>query len=146
MKVELNGDVLTSMSKFLPAHRNNGENVGILYFDERAAQLLFHEAEAALKAGGRKMWMAAAVQRVARHTPLHAVDVADLPWIEIDFPEDLASARQDVWPAIRSKPVNGSCLPIPGLKTPFRQRSRRPSGGPQRIGSAGITSFTLRSE
>ena len=27
-------------------------------------------------------------------------NVADLPWVEIDFPEDLEHARDEVWPAI----------------------------------------------
>jgi choline kinase len=31
---------------------------------------------------------------------IRGVDIADLPWIEIDFPDDLERARRRVWPQI----------------------------------------------
>ena len=34
---------------------------------------------------------------------MRTVDVAGLPWVEIDFPVDLARARNEVWPEIRGK-------------------------------------------
>lgn len=94
MKVELADDYLTAMNKQLPGHRIQGENVGILYFRKWALRLLFREAEALLQEGGRTMWLAAAVERLVRWIPLRGVNIAGLPWIEIDFPEDLAAARQ----------------------------------------------------
>ncbi|MGQ0592164.1 MAG: phosphocholine cytidylyltransferase family protein [Gammaproteobacteria bacterium] len=100
MKVELEGEYLNAISKQLVCERCQGENVGILYFEKRAARLLFREAEALLGAGGKRMWVAAAVQEVARYVPLRAIDVADLCWIEIDFPQDLQVARSVIWPRI----------------------------------------------
>lgn len=108
MKVEIENGILQAMSKNLPAHRCDGENVGVLYFNEPVGQMLFREAETALEAGGRNMWMAAAVERVAQNACVSAVDVADLPWTEIDFPEDLEFARQVIWPELSDRP----CSPL----------------------------------
>jgi choline kinase len=99
MKVELRGGRLHSMSKTLPGSRVHGENVGILRFQGPAPRLLFQEAESVLKRAGAQQWLAAAVQGVARRTPLYGQDVASLPWREIDFPEDLVAARSITWPA-----------------------------------------------
>ena len=33
-------------------------------------------------------------------TVFHACDVSDLPWTEIDFPEDLARAREEILPRL----------------------------------------------
>jgi choline kinase len=97
MKVELDGKRLTAMSKALPADRTHGENVGILHFEAEAAQALFRETGELLARGQRNAWMAAAVEGVARSLPLRGVDIADLPWIEIDFPDDLERACTHVW-------------------------------------------------
>ncbi len=100
MKVELHGGRLKAMSKTLPAERSHGENVGILHFQAEAAQALFRAASDLLAQGHRKMWMAAAVERVARSLPLHGVNIDDLPWVEIDFPDDLDRACTHVWPHV----------------------------------------------
>ena len=97
MKVELAGGLLTAMGKQLPAQRTFGENVGILYFSRRAVPLLFAEADDLIRTGGANLWLASAVERVAHFLPLRGVDVCDLPWIEIDFPDDLSLARQQAW-------------------------------------------------
>ncbi len=102
MKVELAGEVLRAMRKDLTRDRVCGENVGILGFEGPAPALLFEEAEALLEAGGRQLWLAAAVERVACRLEMRGVDVADLPWCEIDFPEDLWTARRTTWPALRA--------------------------------------------
>ena len=36
-----------------------------------------------------------------------AVDVTDLPWTEIDFPEDVVKAETEVRPALRDDPMTG---------------------------------------
>ena len=100
MKVELEGDQLRSMCKELPDERVHGENVGVLRFEGPAVSLLLGEAALLLANGGRKQWLAAAVERVARRVPVRGVDVAGLPWCEIDFPEDLRVARETIWPAL----------------------------------------------
>ncbi len=94
MKVELRGEHLVAMRKDLAPERVAGENVGILRFDDLALKLLFGEARELVTNGGRRAWMAAAVERIADVVPLRGVDVRDLAWTEIDFPEDLFEARR----------------------------------------------------
>jgi choline kinase len=103
MAVEFEGDCLTCMSKNLPLNRTHGENIGLLYFDRRAALLLFREAEALLKMGATQARLTSAVQRIARYIPFRGIDLAGMAWIEIDFPDDLLAARQRIWPAIEAK-------------------------------------------
>lgn len=104
MAVEFDAEAcLAAMGKALPAERTHGENVGILYFDRRAALLLFDQAEAMLASGQAKARLPAALERVARYIPFRGIDVADLAWIEIDFPADLDVARHIMWPAIHAR-------------------------------------------
>jgi choline kinase len=97
MKVELDRGFLSAMSKTLPHHRAKGENVGILYFEADALRSLFQEARLALNEGHRNGWLATAVERTARRWPVRGIDIADLPWIEIDFPDDLLRACDLTW-------------------------------------------------
>ena len=46
------------------------------------------------------MWLASAVQNLAGGASLTGIDVCDLPWTEIDFPDDLSRARSSIWPRI----------------------------------------------
>ena len=100
MAVEFDDGYLAAMSKDLPVERTHGENVGILYLDKWAVRLLFDQAEAMLKSGESKARLPAALQRVARYIPFRGIDIADLSWIEVDFPDDLDVARHIIWPAI----------------------------------------------
>ena len=43
-----------------------------------------------------------AIVQHARQHSIACVDVAGQPWVEIDFPEDLDSARRHIWPAIHA--------------------------------------------
>jgi choline kinase len=118
MKVCLETGLLRAMSKELAPAQTHGENVGMLRFERSAVPRLFDEAEALLASGSRRLWLAAAVERLAQHTPLRGVDIAGLPWVEIDFPEDLARGRTEVWSAIRGRHA--------GRGEPASPRSRRP--------------------
>ena len=100
MKVDVSGGILRVMRKDLPGCLIRGENVGILFFEAPAARRLFEEARATLAAGGKHMWLAAAVERLATYVPLKGADVLGHPWVEIDFPEDLERARQEIWPLL----------------------------------------------
>ena len=53
--------------------------------------------------GGENDWAPAAVNRLAKKVRIRAVDVADLPWTEIDTPEDLEYARLHVLPKIEGR-------------------------------------------
>lgn len=116
MKVELSGNSLRSMGKTLKASAVHGENVGLLQFSASDVKRLFVHAGGILEDGGENRWLATAVQALAREHEVHAVDVRDLPWIEIDYQEDLEDARCRVWPSI--EPGNR-----PGKLPPDRRKT-----------------------
>jgi choline kinase len=100
MKVCSAGGLLVEMSKGMRPERVAGENVGVLRLSATTAQHVF-EAACTIAAGGdRRAWLASAINRVAVDTPIRCLDVAGWPWVEIDFQEDLARARGDVFPQV----------------------------------------------
>jgi choline kinase len=101
MKVALREGWLHEMSKQMPADRCRGENVGVLRLVHGAARHALRTAEDLIAAGAHRDWLASAINRTARKHPFRCVDIAGLPWTEIDFPSDLREARSRVWPAIR---------------------------------------------
>lgn len=121
MKVCLSGEYVAELGKDLPAERTHGENVGVLRFDQEAAQALFAAAGEAVAEGHERTWAPAAVSRIARRVPIRAIEVGALPWCEIDFPEDLAHARERIAPAIDGRP-DKALSPAPALATPSAPR------------------------
>jgi L-glutamine-phosphate cytidylyltransferase len=103
MKVMLDGKYLARMSKTLDAEEVSGENVGLLYLTADSVQKLFDIAERRVNGDGAKDWLGVAVQEMAQDRKLRGVDIAGLPWAEIDFAFDLNRARKEVWPAIRGR-------------------------------------------
>jgi choline kinase len=120
MKVSVQDGQLVEMSKQLPPALTSGENLGLLRLTEKAAETAFDAAARLLRQGGERDWVGAAINLVARRHPIACVDVAGLPWVEIDFPHDLAAARERIWPAIEAL---GHGLGIP----PARARPERRS-------------------
>ena len=100
MKVVIQDGVLLDIGKEIAPQRSCGENLGLLKHDERAARLLFEAAGRLLAAGHERAWSPAAVAELARRVPVRCVDVAGLPWTEIDFVEDVLYARCEVWPEL----------------------------------------------
>ncbi|NNC87926.1 MAG: phosphocholine cytidylyltransferase family protein [Akkermansiaceae bacterium] len=108
MKVRIVNGRLEEMCKKLREDKISGENVGVLRFEADTVQHLFDIAQSMIGNGGEKDWLGGAVQKLANEKPIEAVDVAGLPWGEIDFPYDLARVRREVWPEIRretSRPI-----------------------------------------
>ena len=103
MKVELEGCRILSLSKSLEPHRAHAENLGVLKFSAAGAQVLFDKVEKLLAADAERQFCPYAFSAIAAQRHLHAVAVDGLPWIEIDFVEDLRRAREEVWPAIRAR-------------------------------------------
>ncbi|MBW4618794.1 MAG: phosphocholine cytidylyltransferase family protein [Cyanosarcina radialis HA8281-LM2] len=100
MKVAFKDEKLQQISKSLSEEYSQGESVGLLKFTKEGMTELFAEAETALAVGGENQWAPAAIDRLAQHQSIAGIDIAGLPWIEIDFPEDLHQARHTVWPLI----------------------------------------------
>ena len=108
MKVAVQGHLVWSIGKELPQEETHGENVGILKFGKRGAEQLFNEADKLVRTGAQNYWVPAAVSSLAKRVSIQAVDAADLPWTEIDFPEDLTRAREVISPLIARQSVSGN--------------------------------------
>lgn len=84
------------ISKQLDPEKCLGEFIGVARFCA-PMNAAFLKALDQLKAeGARNAYFEAALDRIAPEFPLHAVDVTDLPCIEIDFVEDYEAARRNV--------------------------------------------------
>lgn len=84
-----------------------GEWVGFLKLAPTIAGQLADRLDHFMANDGRDRPMEDAVRELVRGLPpgtFGIVDVTDLPWIEIDFPEDVAKARDIVLPAIEGNP------------------------------------------
>lgn len=114
MKITLKDRFVQSMSKSMPPDKAEGENVGILRIDGGTAPHLFTVAGDLLRAGGHNLWAPACVDAILKEHPFEGIDIADLPWTEIDFPSDLEEARESTWVRISGKErcdrTNGSVI------------------------------------
>jgi choline kinase len=101
MKVKAVDGRVLDMSKTLPAEEASGENVGMLVLTAETARALFDKAGELIRDGGETGWLSSAVREVAKQRAMFAVDIAGLPWGEIDSAYDLDHVRRESWPAIR---------------------------------------------
>lgn len=98
MKVRLDGERVIAISKDLDAA--DGESLGILKFSPAGATVLLERLEELLPVCAARCWSPCAVNNICPLRPVGAVDVSDLPWVEVDFPSDLDVARRQVIPRI----------------------------------------------
>ncbi len=97
MKVETNGERVLRFGKKLDPRRCSGESIGIERVDAAASALLFRALADAERAGRTDLYYEDVYgELVAQGLDARAVDVSDLPWFEVDTPDDLKLARQSV--------------------------------------------------
>lgn len=102
MKVKLKDEFVIDISKAMDPNEADGENVGIVKFSSRGAQALVGYMDELIASGAKKDWAPRAFREFALHHPLHALSTGDLPWTEIDFPEDYQRAVNEIYPRIVS--------------------------------------------
>ena len=98
MKVKVQGDRIVDICKDMNPADADGENVGLLKFSEAGSRVLFAKAGELVARGVVNAWAPRAFQEICPAHPLYAVSTEGLPWIEIDFPEDLERARTEIYP------------------------------------------------
>lgn len=101
MKVLVRNHRYVKSSKDLPSGRCSGEFVGICKFSALAGRRLFREAESLLSKGKLMAYDTEAINKIAKEIAIYAIDVAGLPWIEIDTPHDLKNAGKVILPQIQ---------------------------------------------
>jgi choline kinase len=97
MKCRVQDGQLVEISKEIPGEQSDGENLGLLRFGRRGGDLLFAAAARLVADGKAGQWAPFAYNQVIRDEPIQVVEIAGLPWIEIDTPDDLARARDQVF-------------------------------------------------
>lgn len=90
-------------SKDLSPGRTSGEFVGICKFSAQVGRQLFDEAEELLRRGKLTAYDTEPINQLARKIELSAIDIAGLPWIEIDTPNDLKRATEVILPRMQDR-------------------------------------------
>lgn len=100
-KVAIRDRKVIDLGKDLPPASARGESLGLLKFEADGAKTMLEVASHLIGDGHEKAWVIEATRAVCKMVPLYGVNVAGLPWTEVDFPNDLEEARSKTWPAIR---------------------------------------------
>ncbi|MDH5428917.1 MAG: phosphocholine cytidylyltransferase family protein, partial [Nitrospirota bacterium] len=92
-----------SLSKKLPAHyQEAGEGVGFLKVQQAALPSLLASVQTCIEAGQLDMEYEDALATFFQKIPVGYEKIGGLPWIEIDFPEDIQRAVSHILPAIET--------------------------------------------
>jgi len=77
-----------------------GEGVGFARFGPRSSQRLGEILGALVAAGHTNLDYEVAIDQLLAERPAGFVSASDLPWTEIDFPEDLLRASREILPRV----------------------------------------------
>ena len=92
---------VTALSKQVPEEYDLvGEGVGFLRVERAAVPQLLRSVETCVAQGSPDMEYEDALTDFFREVPVGVEKIGGLPWIEIDFPEDLERAERDVLPRL----------------------------------------------
>jgi choline kinase len=103
VKVCFRGDTIVDFRKRPEFdHDRHGESVGFFRFEAEMAAKLSRQCAALADAGGGMLEYEEAIRDLILAEPdrFDAQDVGDLPWTEIDFPEDVVRARDVILPQL----------------------------------------------
>ena len=71
-----------------------GEFIGVAKFSKEFMDTFIHSLNNLINAGGQNDYFEAAIQPLLNKLDVHYIDVTEYPCLEIDFIEDLNSARK----------------------------------------------------
>jgi choline kinase len=80
--------------------RIRGEEVGMLRLSAEGAEILRGILEEFIETGKDSVEYEESLRELAAEVPIGVVEMGDLPWIEIDFEEDLVRAREQILPEV----------------------------------------------
>lgn len=90
---------IKTISKRLDPGAAQAENLGVLRLGPAAACALVALARDRTRPANIK-WVPDGIQSLTGRFDFHTLATGGLPWTEIDFPEDLDRARNEIWPRI----------------------------------------------
>ncbi|MFL2998829.1 MAG: phosphocholine cytidylyltransferase family protein, partial [Candidatus Neomarinimicrobiota bacterium] len=85
---------IVAIGKDLIESKCLGEFIGVAKLSKSFNNLFSNSIEDLIRAGGINDYFEAGIQPLLEDTDVHFVDVSDYPCLEIDFIEDLESARK----------------------------------------------------
>ena len=100
VKVILNSHRIVHIGKGISQKRAFGEFIGIAKFSCLIASDFIKALEKVMDEKGKNEYFEDALDIIASRTILYALDITDLPSIEVDFSDDLKKARDVVYPQI----------------------------------------------
>ncbi len=92
MKVRYEGEQVAEISKEIPQAQAAGEYIGIARFQAPTFSRIRQVAAEMIEVGQTDYWYESAIERVARERRIGSLDIAGLPWVEVDDPDDLRKA------------------------------------------------------
>ncbi|MCH7517672.1 MAG: phosphocholine cytidylyltransferase family protein [Candidatus Dadabacteria bacterium] len=94
MKINIHENLVSEIGKSL-TWSISGEAVGIRVFRSMGVVLLKRALEEEIRTeGATEKWYVSAVQRlISKGYKVNAIDIEDLYWMDVDFPEDFIQAR-----------------------------------------------------
>ena len=85
---------LHAIGKRLDLNQVNAESIGLLAFRGAGAQTFRHAIERAIRSPeGTTIWYLRVIHQVAQEAPVWTLDINGEEWGEVDFPEDVESAK-----------------------------------------------------
>ncbi len=110
--VAARGGRVLSLSKVLPAdYEEAGEGVGFLKVQKRDVPALIRSVQSSIDAGKMDIEYEDALATFFQDVPVGYEKIGGLPWIEIDFPEDVDRATLQILPVLQAK--NGEIPTVP---------------------------------
>ncbi len=108
VKLCINDNQLVEFRKQITSdleYTDSGESIGFFRFAPEVAERLATQTETYIESGRRDAPYEDAIRDLLLDDPgqFGYEDVTGLPWIEIDFPEDVALARDEILPAIHGR-------------------------------------------
>ncbi|HYB09294.1 MAG TPA: phosphocholine cytidylyltransferase family protein [Alphaproteobacteria bacterium] len=106
-----NGSIVTLDRRLPTSQECAGEWVGFVRLTPQAAARLVEAMRLHIDYGRSSLWLEAALGDLLsgpRELHFGFEDVAGLPWIEIDFPEDVARAEREIFPRLEALPKQQS--------------------------------------
>lgn len=101
MKVKIIDGVIKKISKQIPPEEADGEYIGIARVPKNAVDNLSEHVELVMDLKGRKVFYEEAFQSMMdTGIEVFYESTNGLPWIEIDTPSDLITARYKIYPSI----------------------------------------------
>jgi choline kinase len=92
--------LIISLGKYISSAEAEGEFIGVAKFSSRISDRFIESLAHYSRSGQKNLFFEKAVEDILHEDRFYPLDVSHIPNIEIDFPEDLEKAKNQVYPAI----------------------------------------------